>query len=112
MEVSLNGSTIIWCVNIIVSSASFAELLREPFVPSSRSVMKMLNRTNFSTNPKRDTTGDGPPAGLPATGHNCLVKAVQSTLIQVVLSLSINLTLTSTVSQGVRKVSKALPESG
>lgn len=74
--------------------------------------MKMLNRTDFSTNPKGGTIDDGPPAGLPDTGHNCLIQAVQSTLIQVVQSLSINLTLTSTVSQGVARVSKALLESG
>lgn len=97
-------------VNFIVSSASFAELLREPSVPSSRSVMKMVSRADFSTIPKGDSAGDGPPAGLPATDHSCLIKAVQPTLILAAQSLSINLTPTSTVSQGVMGVSKALQE--
>lgn len=103
MEVPLNGSTIIWRVNIIVSSSSFAALLREPSVLLSRSGMKILSRTDLSTNPKGNTAGDGPPAGLPATDHNRLIKAGQS--------LSINLTPTSTVSQGVTRFSKALLES-
>ena len=79
VEVSLNGSTTVWSMNIPLSFVSFADLLRVHSVPSSRSVMKMLNRTGLSTDPRGGTASDGPPAGLPATDHNPLIQAVQPT---------------------------------
>lgn len=90
--VSLNGSTTIWCMNIVLSFVSFGDLLRVHSGPSSRSVMKMLNRTDPSTDPSRGTDSDGPPAALPATDHNPLMQTGQlteSTMFQVIHSPSL-----------------------
>jgi len=42
LEVLLNGSTIMWCMNFPLSFVSFADLLRVHSVPSSRSVTKIF----------------------------------------------------------------------
>lgn len=54
-----------------------AALLRVYSIPSSRSIMKMLNRTDLNTDPRGSTASDGPLTRLSNTDHNPMIQAVQ-----------------------------------